>query len=248
MNTSMRDCLTDVKPWLMAGGQSIRSRLLVGIEQYADPELVRAVLEAADADLFIITYDLQNTRSSLLLSDIDQAFDIDKYVLAGTTSFAVSADMAVKTARQLRDRFGINLIKLDVRDAANMPDTAATVDAAIELARDGFVLLPFIPPDRQTARRLEDLGCAAIRLMASPVGSYLGISDPDAMLRCIEQLTVPVIIEGGIGSPAHVAHAMELGATAVLVNTLIARAADPAGMATALRYAVLAGDLGVRSR
>jgi thiazole synthase len=237
-----------LEPWLRTGRCALRSRLLVGIEQYTDPALVGAVLEAAGAEVFIVTCDQSGSRASLLLSDLDEAVDLDRYVQVGTTSFATTADAAVRTAHQLRDAFGIDVIKLDVRDGANMPDTEATVLAARRLLADGFVLLPFIIADVGAARELEDLGCAALRLLGSEVGGYQGISDPGVISRCVERLTIPVVVEGGIGSPAHVIQAFELGASAVLVNTMIAGAADPAGMAGALQLAVLSGGLATRSR
>jgi thiazole synthase len=248
MSTYTDEAVFGPDPWLQAGRYTLRSRLLVGIEQYTDPDLVRAVLEAAGTELFITTYDQTGSRTSLLLSDLDEAVDLSRYIQVGTTSFATSADAAVRTAHQLRDAFGIDLIKLDVRDQTNMPDTEATVIAAKRLLADGFVLLPFILPEVGAALTLEDLGCAAVRLMASGVASYQGILEPGQISQCIERLSIPAIVEGGIGSPAHVAQAFELGATAVLVNTLIARAGDPAGMAAGMRMAVLSGGLAVKSK
>ncbi|HUN36799.1 MAG TPA: hypothetical protein VMU95_32790 [Trebonia sp.] len=235
-------------PWLRIGSVTLRSRLLVGIEQYTDPDLVSSVLEAAGAEVFITTYDQTGSRTSLLLSDLDEAVDLDRYIQVGTTSFATSADSAVRTAHQLRDAFGIDVIKLDVRDGANTPDTEATVVAAKRLLAEDFVLLPFIVPDVNVARELEELGCAAIRLMGSEVASYRGILDPGRISDCIDHLTIPAVVEGGIGTPAHVIAAFELGAAAVLVNTLIAAASDPPGMAGALRLAVLSGGLASRSK
>lgn len=230
-------------PWLRIGDREFRSRLLLGVEQYTEPGLVRAVLEGSGADVFITTYDLEQTRSSLLLSDLDREMDLDRYLWIGTTSFSHSAADAVATARQLRSTLGLDIIKLDVRDATNMPDAAATVTAARELLADGFSLLPFILPDVTTARTLTDMGCSALRLMAAPVASYRGIEDPTALSECIEAVDVPTVIEGGLGSPADVVRAFELGADAVLVNTLVARAADPVRMAQAVRHATAAGCL-----
>jgi thiazole synthase len=246
--TRTHDDIFGLEPWLRAGRYALRSRLLVGIEQYTDPTLVRAVLEAAGAEVFITTYDQSGSRASLLLSDLDEAVGLDRYVQVGTTSFANSVDSAVQTAHQLRNAFGIDVIKLDVRDGANMPDTEATVTAAKLLLDAGFVLLPLIAPEPGVAQELADLGCAAVRLMGSAVGGYQGITEPDKVRGCIERISVPAIVECGIGSPAHVVQAFELGADAVLVNTLIAGAADPAGMAAALRLAVLSGGLATRSR
>ncbi|MGQ4487834.1 thiamine biosynthesis protein ThiG [Streptomyces sp. 372A] len=228
-------------PWLNIGKHQLVSRLLLGIEQYTDPTLVAKVLEASGTDVFITTYDLEQTRGSLLLDDLDQKIELSRYAWIGTTSFAYSADVAVRTAHHLRATLGLDVIKLDVRDAGNGPDSAATIVAARQLLADGFSIMPFVHPDIHTALELQDMGCSAIRLMASPVGSYRGISDPEAMRRCIDALSVPAVVEGGIGSPTHVAEAMELGAAAVLVNTLVAQAEDPVAMAAAVRQAVSAG-------
>lgn len=242
----MTDMETDgfgSEPWLRVGGRAFRSRLLLGVEQYTDPRLVRDVLEASGADVFITTYDLERTRSSLLLSDLDRHVDLDRYTWIGTTSFAHSASDAVATARQLRASLGLDIIKLDVRDGTNLPDAQATVRAAEELLADGFHLLPFVQPDVATVRTLADMGCAAVRLMASPVASYRGLVEPDRLRACIDAVEVPAVVEGGIGSPADVTRAFELGAHAVLVNTLVAQAADPARMARAVRHGALAGAL-----
>lgn len=229
------------EPWLRLGDREFRSRLLVGIEQYTSPALVGEVLRASGADVFITTYDLERTRSSLLLSDLDRHLDLDAYLWIGTTSFAHSAQDAVRTARRLRSALGLDIIKLDVRDATNLPDADATLLAAKELLTDGFQLLPFVLPDPEVALQLQEMGCSAVRLMAAPVASFAGLRDPDALRVCLEALTVPAVVEGGIGGPADVTRAFELGADAVLVNTAVARADSPARMAAAMRHATLAG-------
>lgn len=229
------------EPWLRLGELTFRSRLLLGVEQYTDPAVVRDVLDASGADVFITTYDLERTRSSLLLSDLDREVDLARFAWIGTTSFAHSANDAVETSRRLRDSLGLDVIKLDVRDDSNMPDAAATVVAAKELLNDGFSLLPFILPDPATARVLEGMGCSALRLMASPVASYRGLVDEAALRSCIDAVGVPTVVEGGLGSTAHVSRAFEIGADAVLVNTMVARAPDPGRMARAVRHAALAG-------
>jgi thiazole synthase len=229
-------------PWLTVGSRTFRSRCLVGVEQYRDPALIGRVLRAAGADVFITTFDLSQERSSLLLADIDNEVDLDSYLWIGTTSFAHSAEEAVVTCARLRELFGLDIIKLDVRDQDNLPDAGATVVAARRLLAEGFSLLPFIRPDLDTALELQDMGVSALRLMASPVASYAGIVDPTALTRCIAAASVPTVVEGGLGNPTDVLRAFELGADAVLVNTLVARAPDPERMARAVRYATAAGE------
>ncbi|WP_326958699.1 nitronate monooxygenase [Amycolatopsis sp. NBC_01286] len=225
-------------PWLVAGGVSFTSRLIVGIEQYADPRLVADVLAAGGCDVFITTYDPTGDRASLLLSDLDEAMDLTRYGWIGTTSFAYSAGEAVDTAKKLRDAFGIEVIKLDVRTPDNLPDGEPTVAAAKTLIGDGFSVLPFIRPDAGLAKRLVDLGAVALRVMASPVASARGVLDPDAVRAVIETVDVPVVAEGGLGTPEQVSEALALGADAVLVNTAIATARDSPATAAAMRRAV----------
>lgn len=234
-------------PWLTIGEHAFRSRIVVGIEQYDDVSTVRDVLTATGADVFITTVDPDNRRSSLLLSDLDAVLPLDRFTWVGTTSFARSKEGALRTAEILRESMGINILKLDVRGEDNMPDNQLTIEAAHELRQEGWDLLPFILPDPDVARQLEQAGCAALRVMASPVASGRGIVQPDAIREIIEQSTIPVIVEGGLGSAKHVALAMELGAAATLVNTALVRAREPLKMAVAMRHATVAGRLAYES-
>lgn len=227
------------EPWLVIGDVEFHSRLIVGIEQYTSVDLVADVLAAGGCDVFITTFDLSHERPSLMLSELDQVMGLDNFIWIGTTSFARSMDEALATARVLRSTFGITIMKLDVRPTDNLPDNAQTVQAARKLVEDGFAVLPFITPDADTARALEDAGCSALRLMASPVASYRGVDDVPGMHSAIKSVSIPTIVEGGIGSPTHVMSGVGLGADAVLVNTAVAQAADPPRMAAAMRHAVL---------
>jgi len=231
------------EPWLVVGDRQFRSRLIVGIEQYESPVFIRQVLEATAADVFITTLDPDNRRASVLLSDLDGEMDLDSYIWIGTTSFARTADSALLTVQILNDRYGIDIIKLDVRTPDNRPDNAATIAVAERLIRDGLTVLPFILPNPDDARRLEDIGCAAVRLMAAPVASGWGITDPEPLRTIIGQSSIPVVVEGGLATATHASEAMELGASAVLVNTALVRAADPLRMAEAMKHAINAGRL-----
>lgn len=234
-------------PWLRLGERSFRSRLIVGIEQYESVAAVKDVLTVTGADVFITTVDPDDRRSSLLLSDLDDALDLDRFVWIGTTSFSRSKSSALRTAAILRDSMGIDILKLDVRGEDNVPDNRQTVEAAHELREDGWSLLPFILPDLKTALALEEAGCAALRVMAAPVASGRGIVDPGPIQEIIEAVRIPVIVEGGLGSAKHVASAMELGAAATLVNTALVRAKEPMRMALAMRHAATAGRLAYES-
>lgn len=238
---------TGNQPWLVLGEQKFRSRLLVGIEQYDSAPLVRRVLEASGSDVFITTMDPDNRRSSLLLTDLADELPMDEYRWIGTTSFARSAESALKTARMLRDQYGIEIMKLDVRGDDNRPDNQATIRAAETLRGEGMELLPFILPNTRDAAELEKLGCAALRVMAAPVGSGRGIPQPEPIREIIERATLPIIVEGGLGTALHAMTAMTMGAAGVLVNAALVRAADPIMLATAMKHAVRAGLLEFRA-
>jgi thiazole synthase len=241
------DSKRDEAPWLTIGDAEFNSRLIVGIEQYDSVTDVKNVLEATGADVFITTVDPDSRRSSLLLSDLDAELSLDDFVWIGTTSFSRSKESALRTAKILYDSLGINILKLDVRGHDNVPDNRATVEAAAELRAGGTHLLPFILPDLAVARELVDIGVSALRVMAAPVASGRGIVDPGPIRAIIEQLDIPVIVEGGLGSAKHVALAMELGAAATLVNTALVQAGDPIKMARAMRHATTAGRLSYES-
>ena len=155
----------------------------------------------------------------------------------------VSSASALRTAAILRDSWGINILKLDVRGHDHRPDTWQTLEAAYELRALGMELMPFIVPDVEVACLLADAGCVAVRVMASPVASGRGIPDQVAIRRIVEECHLPVIVEDGLGSAKHVALAMELGAAATLVNTALVQARDPLKMAAAMRQAAVAGRL-----
>lgn len=244
-NTGKLDGLGE--PWLVLGEQQFRSRLLVGIEQYDSVPLVRRILEAAGSDVFITTMDPGNHRPSLLLTDLADELPISRYRWIGTTSFARSAGAALETARMLRDQLGIDIIKLDVRSGENRPDNAATIKVAETLRAEGIELLPFILPDTEAAAALESLGCAALRVMAAPVGSGQGIPSPGPVRAVIDHTSLPVIVEGGLGTARHVMQAMELGAAGVLVNTALVKADRPVALAGAMKHAVHAGWLEFRA-
>lgn len=237
----------DENPWLEIAGRQFLSRLIVGIEHYHSADVAGQVLKAAGADVVIVTTDTDNERPSLMLADLEKAVLLKDFVWIGTTSFARSRAAVIRTAQILQESVGVTILKLDVRGTTNVPDNEATVESARELRRSGLELLPFIQPDVRTARELEDLGCAALRVMASPIGSGRGIDDPQRLREIVGLLGIPVIIEGGLGRASHVAQALELGAAAALVNTAISQSSDNVRMATAMRHAAVAGRLSFES-
>jgi thiazole synthase len=229
---------------LVIGGTAFRSRLFCGTGKFATPELAAAALAAAGTELVTVAIryvDLDAPASSGVLAGVD----LSRYRLLPNTAGATTAEHAVKMARLARAATGTNFIKLEVIGDAQYlwPDTAATVEAAKQLVKEDFVVLPYTSPDFVTALRLEDAGAATVMPLASPIGSGQGYNDWVSIERICSRVRVPVVVDAGIGAPSEAAMAMELGASAVLVNTAIAKAADPVRMAEAMRLAVVAGRL-----
>ena len=173
------------------------------------------------------------------------AIDRSKYLLLPNTSGARDAAEAVRLAKLARAASGINWLKLEVTPDPYylLPDPIETLKAAEILVKDGFIVLPYINADPVLCKKLADVGTAAVMPLASPIGSNQGIKTRAAIEIIIEQATVPVIVDAGLGLPSHAAEAMEIGADAVLVNTAVATAADPAAMAHAFKLATIAGRI-----
>ncbi len=159
------------------------------------------------------------------------------------TSGVRDAREAVLAARMSREIFGTEFIKLEIHPDPKylMPDPIETLKATEELAKDGFVVLPYIQADPVLCKRLEEVGASAVMPLAAPIGTNKGLRTRDFLEIIIEQSQVPVVVDAGLGAPSHAADAMEMGADAVLVNTAIAVAGDPVGMADAFRLATIAG-------
>ncbi len=169
--------------------------------------------------------------------------DTEKYLLLANTSGAMNAEEAVRLAR-LADAAGLpKWIKLEIHPDPNylLPDPIETLSAAETLVKEGFTVLPYINADPVLAKRLEDAGAATVMPLGAPIGSNRGLATRDQIEIIIEQANVPVVVDAGIGAPSHAAEAMEMGADAVLVNTAVAVAGDPVGMAGAFGAAVEAG-------
>jgi thiazole synthase len=233
---------------LVIGGATFHSRLFCGTGKFASPEIAAAALSAAGTELVTVAIryvDLDAPTSSGVLAGVDLA----RYRLLPNTAGAATAEHAVKMARLARVATGTNFIKLEVIGDAQYlwPDTAATIEATKQLVKEGFVVLPYTSPDLVAALRLEDAGAATVMPLASPIGSGQGYNDWVSIERICSRVRVPVVVDAGIGSPSEAAMAMELGASAVLVNTAIAKAADPVRMAEAMKLAVVAGRLAHRA-
>jgi len=230
---------------LRIGDLELTSRLIVGTGRYASYELMRQCHEASGTELVTVALrrvDLDAPAGSNILDYVDR----ERIRLLPNTAGCYTPDDAVITAQLGREALGTNLVKLEVigDDRTLWPDAEGTLEAARRLVKDGFVVLPYCPDDPVVCQRLADIGCAAVMPLASPIGSGLGIANPHVLSLIRELVDVPLIVDAGIGSPADAAQAMELGADAVLMNTAIADARDPARMAEAMRHAVLAGRIG----
>jgi thiazole synthase len=228
---------------LQIAGRSFRSRLLVGTGKFRSHQVMRDALVASGAD--IVTVALRRVDLSRPQDDI-LSFVPDGMTLLPNTSGAVDADEAVRLARLGRAATGADLVKLEVTpDPRTLaPDPIYTLRAAELLVAEGFVVLPYCSADPVLCRHLEEAGCATVMPLGAWIGSNRGLRTRDAIEVIVAQASVPVVVDAGLGVPSDAAEAMEIGASAVLVNTAIAVAADPVQMARAFALATEAGRLG----
>lgn len=223
------------------GTRTFQSRIIVGTGKFASLDQTRAALDASGAEMVTVALrriDFGQPGPSLL-----DAIDRSRYVLLPNTAGCYTAEDAIRVCRLARELGMDELVKLEViGDPKTLfPDNAATVDAARQLVAEGFQVLPYCGDDLVTCKRLVDAGCLAVMPLAAPIGSGLGIRNPHNIRLIIENVEVPVIVDAGVGTASDAAVAMELGCTAVLMNTGIAAARDPVLMAQAMREAVSSG-------
>ena len=226
---------------LNLGPKTFNSRLILGSGKFSSPELMLAAIKASETDMFTIAVrrvDINNPNDQFL-----EAMKRSNCVFLPNTSGARNAEEAVRCAKIARAGSGSDWVKLEVTPEPNylLPDASETLKAAEQLVKLGFHVMPYIHADPILAKQLEDCGCVSVMPLASPIGSNKGLETQLFIEMIIEQATVPVIVDAGIGAPSHAAFAMELGADAVLVNTAIATAQDPVSMAIAFKQAVQAG-------
>lgn len=230
---------------LQIADRTLSSRLLVGTGKYRDFDQMRDCHLASGTQMVTLAIrrvDLAAPEGSSILDYIDR----EQIYLLPNTAGCYTAEDAVTTARLAREALGTNWLKLEViGDPRTLfPDPEGTLEAARELVADGFVVLPYCSDDPVLCQRLADIGCAAVMPLAAPIGSGLGIRNPTNLAIIIEQASVPIIVDAGVGTPSDAALALELGASGVLMNTAIAASQDPVKMARAMRLAVEAGTLG----
>ena len=227
---------------LIVAGRELSSRLIIGTGKYETYAQNANAAEAAGAEMVTVAVRRVN------LTDKDKPMLVDyldpnKYTYLPNTAGCFTADDAIRTLRLAREAGGWNLVKLEVlADQKTLyPDMEETLSAAKLLIKDGFEVMVYCSDDPVYARKLEDVGCAAVMPLGSLIGSGLGIINPVNIRLIIEQSSVPVIVDAGVGTASDAAVAMELGCDGVLMNTAIAEAKDPIRMASAMKHAVIAG-------
>ena len=235
-------------PFVIAG-RAMRSRLLLGTGGFPSLELLAEAIVASECELVTVALrrvgpDGARQRGSL----VEVLSDAGVTLLPNTAGCHTARD-AVITARLAREAFETDWIKLEVigDEDTLLPDAPELLGAAEQLIEDGFVVLPYTTDDPVLARRLADIGCAAVMPLGSPIGSGMGIRNPYNISLIREAVSVPVVLDAGIGTASDAAQAMELGCDAVMAASAIARAEDPVAMAGAMRDAVSAGRLARRA-
>lgn len=227
---------------LRIGGREFTSRLFVGTGKFASNQLMFDSIVASGSQMVTVAMkriDLEHDERDEMLAHLNR----DHVQLLPNTSGVRDAKEAVLAAKLARDVFGTNFIKLEIHPDPKylLPDPVETLRATEELARDGFVVLPYIQADPVLCKRLEEAGTAAVMPLGAPIGTNKGLRTRDLLEIIIAESRVPVVVDAGLGAPSHAAEAMELGADAVLVNTAIAIAREPIEMAIAFKEAVVAG-------
>lgn len=230
------------------GSVELTSRLIVGTGKFKDFAETKRVIDASGAEMVTVAVrrvNITDRSSENLLDYLDPA----TYRILPNTAGCYTAEEAIRTARLARSAGVSDLVKLEViGDARTLfPDNEALLQAAKVLVGEGFVVLPYTTDDPIMAKKLEDLGCAAVMPLAAPIGSGLGIRNPYNLRIILETVKVPVIVDAGVGTASDAAIAMELGCSGVLMNTAIAGARDPLMMAEAMRDGVRAGRLAFRA-
>jgi thiazole synthase len=227
---------------LKIGKYEFHSRLIVGTGKYPSTDVMRAAHEASGAEMVTVAIrriHLDDPSGKTLLDYIDTT----RYTILPNTAGCLTAKDAILTAQLAREATGSDLIKVEViGDTQTLyPDTQGTIEASRELVKQGFTVLPYIGDDPIACAKLEEVGCAAVMPLAAPIGSGLGVCNPYSIAIIKQRASIPVIVDAGVGTASDAAIAMEIGVDALLMNTGIAAAKDPATMARAMRLATEAG-------
>lgn len=240
--------ISDEEDRLTIAGKSFRSRLMLGTGKYRNSAEMLGAFAAANVEIVTVALrriDFDDPASRSVLEDVDW----HKYTILPNTAGCATAEEAIRVAHMARAMELSDWIKLEVIPDAKylLPDPIGTLRAAEQLVKDGFTVLPYFNADPVLARQLQEVGCATVMPLASPIGSGQGIPNSRNIEIIIEQATVPVVIDAGLGVPSDAALAMELGASACLVNSAVALAQDPAAMARAMALGVEAGRLAYKA-
>ncbi len=227
---------------LVIAGREFGSRLFLGTGKFNDNALMAQAIEASGTEMVTVAMkriELQDEQDDLLTHITRR----DNLQLLPNTSGVRNAEEAIFAAQMSREAFGTNWLKLEIHPDPRylLPDSTETLRATEQLVKMGFVVLPYCQADPTLCKQLEEAGAATVMPLGAPIGTNKGLRTKDFLRIIIEQSTVPVVIDAGIGAPSHAAEAMELGADCCLVNTAIAVAGDPVQMAIAFKEAVIAG-------
>jgi thiazole synthase len=226
---------------LVLGGKEFQSRLIIGTGKYPSIELMQQCHETSGADMVTVAIrrmELPGTSKTLL-----DYIDRDRFTILPNTAGCYDAESAILTAKLAREAGLSDFIKLEViGDQKTLyPDTEELLKATKVLGKEGFIVMPYTTDDVVVAKKLEDAGAAAVMPLGAPIGSGLGVCNPYTIRLIMEAVSIPVIVDAGVGTASDAAMAMEIGVDAVLMNTAIAGAQDPLAMAHAMRLAVEAG-------
>lgn len=229
---------------LKIGDREFKSRLFVGTGKFSSPDLMLEAIKASGSEMITVAMkrvNMMNEATDEMLTHINR----EHVQLLPNTSGVRDAREAVLAAQMSREIFGTNFIKLEIHPDPRylMPDPIETLKATQQLAKEGFIVLPYIQADPVLCKLLEEAGASAVMPLAAPIGTNKGLITRDLLEIIIEQSNLPVVVDAGLGAPSHAAEAMEMGADAVLVNTAIAVAGDPVDMARAFDLAVKAGRM-----
>jgi thiazole synthase len=225
-------------------GRTYSSRLLVGTGKYKDLDETARAIEASGAEIVTVAVRRSNIGQTPGEPNILEVLPPSQYTILPNTAGCYDVDSAVRTCRLARELLdGHSLVKLEVLGDQKtlFPDVVATIEAAQILVKDGFDVMVYTNDDPIIAKRLEDIGCCAVMPLAAPIGSGLGIRNPLNILTIVENASVPILVDAGVGTASDAAVAMELGCDGVLMNTAIAAAKDPVLMASAMRKGIEAG-------
>lgn len=229
---------------LVVGGRSFRSRLMVGTGKYADSDTMVRAIDASGAEVVTVAVrrvDLDRANAEGILHYLDP----ERWFLLANTAGCYTADDAIRYARLAREAGFNEFVKLEVigDEETLLPDVEALVQSAAILVKEGFQVMAYTNDDLITALRLEDVGCAAVMPLASPIGSGLGLINPYNIRTIKRRLSVPVIVDAGVGTASDACLTMEQGVDGILMNTALAAAQHPVTMARAMQHAVSAGRL-----